>query len=89
MMMMMMMMMVVVVVCATSLDLSCRFDAQSLCAFVGDYSGQISVLKISRTSFELLTVLKGHTGIASRCVDWRFSFYKKTCFCTSHSEMLI
>ena len=50
--------------CGRSLDFSVRFDAQSLCVFVGDYSGQIAVLKISRTSFELLTVLKGHTGIA-------------------------
>jgi len=48
-----------------SLDYNTRFDAQSLCVFVGDYSGQISVLKISRTSFELLTVLKGHTGMAT------------------------
>ena len=51
-----------------SLDFSARFDTQSLCVFVGDYSGQIAVLKISRTSFELLTVLKGHTGIATHLV---------------------
>lgn len=46
-----------------------QFDTQSLCVFVGDYSGQIAVLKISRTSFELLTVLKGHTG-SIRSLSW-------------------
>jgi len=72
---------------ADSLDLSCRFDAQSSCVFVGDYSGQISVLKISRTSFELLTVLKGHTGIAVTVLIVVLHFIK-TCFCTSHYEIL-
>jgi len=57
-----------VILYGSNLDINTRFDAQSLCVFVGDYSGQISVLKISRTSFELLTVLKGHTGIATHLV---------------------
>jgi hypothetical protein len=31
-------------------------------AFVGDYSGQISVLKITDSNFELIIALKGHSG---------------------------
>jgi len=57
-----------------NLDFSARFDTQSLCVFVGDYAGQITVLKISRTSFEMLTVLKGHTGIAASCLTTSVSY---------------
>lgn len=39
-----------------------RFDEQSKYVFVGDYSGEISVLRISNTEFSLITTLKGHSG---------------------------
>lgn len=39
-----------------------RFDEQSNYVFVGDYSGQISVLKINNQTFNLITTLKGHSG---------------------------
>ena len=38
------------------------FDAQSGYAFVGDYSGQIHVLKVSDNTVTVITVLKGHSG---------------------------
>lgn len=65
------------------LDLRCRFDAQSLCVFVGDCSGQIAVLKISRTSFELLTILKGHTGIVAS--TFHISFFAVVYVCRLYS----
>ena len=40
-----------------------RFDVQSCYAFVSDFSGQISVLKISNNGFEVITTLKGHSGM--------------------------
>ena len=44
-----------------------RFDKASKYTFVGDYSGQISVLKINNNGFEVITTLKGHTGILFLC----------------------
>ncbi|XP_041353829.1 WD repeat and FYVE domain-containing protein 2-like [Gigantopelta aegis] len=46
-----------------------EFDEQSKYGFVGDYSGQISVLKIGQSSFQLITTLKGHSG-SIRCLSW-------------------
>ncbi|XP_046339732.1 WD repeat and FYVE domain-containing protein 2-like [Haliotis rufescens] len=46
-----------------------EFDEQSKYAFVGDYSGQISVLKIGQSSFQLIVTLKGHSG-SIRCMAW-------------------
>ena len=37
-----------------------RFDPISKYAFVADYSGQVSVLKLETTGFEFLTSLRGH-----------------------------
>lgn len=39
-----------------------QFDAQSKHAFVGDYSGQIAVLKLDTNGVTFITMLKGHTG---------------------------
>lgn len=39
-----------------------RFDKQTNYTFVGDYSGQITVLKVSNNGFEVITTLKGHSG---------------------------
>lgn len=39
-----------------------RFDSQSKYAFVGDYSGQITMLKLDNNGATLVTTLKGHTG---------------------------
>lgn len=45
-----------------TLTFDVRFDEQSKYVFVGDYSGEISVLRISNTEFSLITTLKGHSG---------------------------
>lgn len=52
----------VLIIHRTVLTNSVRFDEQSKYAFVGDYSGQISVLRISNTEFSLIVNLKGHSG---------------------------
>lgn len=39
-----------------------QFDAQSKHAFVGDYSGQIAMLKLDTNGVTLITTLKAHTG---------------------------
>ncbi|KAL3846764.1 hypothetical protein ACJMK2_017723 [Sinanodonta woodiana] len=54
---------------ATAWCVCLEFDEQSKYVFVGDYSGQISVLKISNTNFTLITTLKGHSG-SVRCLAW-------------------
>ncbi|KAI4489120.1 PREDICTED: WD repeat and FYVE domain-containing protein 2 [Polistes canadensis] len=39
-----------------------QFDAQSKHAFVGDYSGQIAMLKLDANGVTFITMLKAHTG---------------------------
>ena len=39
-----------------------RFDEQCRYAFIGDYSGQVSVLKLKDDAFDHITTLKGHSG---------------------------
>lgn len=45
-----------------SLTVGIRFDSQSKLAFIGDYSGQISMLKLDNNGASLVTTLKGHSG---------------------------
>ena len=44
-----------------------RFDPDAKYVFVGDLSGQISVLRLSEEEFALVhvTTLKGHAGMCS------------------------
>uniref|UniRef100_UPI00358F46A9 WD repeat and FYVE domain-containing protein 2-like n=1 Tax=Myxine glutinosa TaxID=7769 RepID=UPI00358F46A9 len=47
-----------------------QFDVESRYAFVGDYSGQISVLKIDGMTCSTISTLKGHTGsVYALCWD--------------------
>ncbi|XP_076312578.1 WD repeat and FYVE domain-containing protein 2-like [Tachypleus tridentatus] len=46
-----------------------QFDMQSKHAFIGDYSGQITMLKIEATGYKPVTTLKGHSG-SIRCLSW-------------------
>ena len=46
-----------------------EYDVQSQYAFLGDYSGQISVLKIGNSGFDFITNLKGHSG-SVRFLAW-------------------
>lgn len=46
-----------------------QFDSQSKYAFVGDYSGQITMLKLDNNGATLVTTLKGHTG-SVRVLNW-------------------
>uniref|UniRef100_A0A1B6CDK1 FYVE-type domain-containing protein n=1 Tax=Clastoptera arizonana TaxID=38151 RepID=A0A1B6CDK1_9HEMI len=45
------------------------FDAQSKHAFVGDYSGVITMLKLDNTGAQVITSLKGHSG-SIRTLAW-------------------
>lgn len=53
----------------TFLNLIHRFDAQSKHAFVGDYSGQITMLKLDNNGPSIITTLKGHSG-SIRSLTW-------------------
>lgn len=46
-----------------------RFDMQSKHAFLGDNSGQITMLKLENSSYKPVTTLKGHMS-AIRCLAW-------------------
>ncbi|CAH1781379.1 unnamed protein product [Owenia fusiformis] len=46
-----------------------EFDEQSKYVFVGDYGGCITILKIGDNNFEVITLLRGHTG-SVRALAW-------------------
>lgn len=39
-----------------------RYDHETQHAFVGDYSGQITLLKLEKQTYTTITTLKGHEG---------------------------
>lgn len=39
-----------------------RYDAQAKYAFIGDNSGQITMLRIDQNGATFVTTFKGHTG---------------------------
>lgn len=47
---------------------SLQFDAPSKYAFIGDYSGNITILRLSEDSYELITRLNAHTGCVKALV---------------------
>ncbi|XP_066253897.1 WD repeat and FYVE domain-containing protein 2 [Euwallacea similis] len=51
---------------------SLQFDSQSKHAFIGDYSGQITMLKLDNNGPTIITTLKGHTG-SIRSLTWDVS----------------
>uniref|UniRef100_A0A8C5P870 WD repeat and FYVE domain containing 2 n=1 Tax=Leptobrachium leishanense TaxID=445787 RepID=A0A8C5P870_9ANUR len=52
--------------CASSL----QFDVETKHVFVGDHSGQVTILKLEQDSCSLITTFKGHTGgITALCWD--------------------
>ncbi|KAI0226883.1 WD repeat and FYVE domain-containing protein 2 [Lamellibrachia satsuma] len=65
---------------------SLQFDSQSRYVFIGDYSGEISMLVINETSFKLITTLKGHSG-SVRCLAW--DEQKRFLFSGSFDQSLI
>lgn len=44
------------------LDEKLRFDGDTQHAFVGDYSGQVTLLKLDGQTCSVITTLKGHEG---------------------------
>lgn len=46
-----------------------RFDYESSHAFIGDYSGQITMLKLDNIGIKVITTLKGHSG-SIRTLTW-------------------
>ncbi|XP_076454179.1 WD repeat and FYVE domain-containing protein 2-like [Babylonia areolata] len=71
---------------AVSWCLCMEFDEQAKYTFVGDYSGQVSVLKLNDTTFDLITTLKGHSG-SVRCLAWDVE--RKLLFSGSFDESVI
>lgn len=49
--------------------LSFRFDNLAKYAFIGDYSGQITMLRIDLNGASFVTTFKGHTG-SVRALRW-------------------
>lgn len=43
-------------------NLIIRFDVETRHAFVGDQSGQVTILKLEQDNCSLVTTFKGHTG---------------------------
>lgn len=43
-----------------------RYDHETQHAFVGDYSGQITLLKLEKQTYSTITTLKGHEGKDAR-----------------------
>ncbi|KAK3764121.1 hypothetical protein RRG08_039292 [Elysia crispata] len=54
---------------ANAACLCLEFDEESKYAFIGDYSGQVVVLKLKDNSFDFIAPLKGHSG-SIRCLSW-------------------
>ncbi|XP_072033651.1 WD repeat and FYVE domain-containing protein 2-like [Amphiura filiformis] len=63
-----------------------QFDEESKHAFVGDYSGQITVLKVEDNNYQIITTLKGHSG-SVRCLTWEPE--KKLLFSGSFDQSII
>jgi len=50
--------------------LAVEYDAVSKYAFVADYSGQVNVLKLDTSAFQLVTTLRGHqSSVRTLCFD--------------------
>lgn len=67
----------------------CRFDSQSKHVFIGDYSGQVTMLKIEESGYKPITTLKGHSGKLIRQViqDKWILFLKMYIFVISYSKL--
>lgn len=46
-----------------------RYDYETRYAFVGDYSGQITLLKLEQNTCSIITTLKGHEGKVTLSLD--------------------
>ncbi|XP_055389387.1 WD repeat and FYVE domain-containing protein 2 [Condylostylus longicornis] len=46
-----------------------QFDSLAKYAFIGDYSGQITMLRLDTNGSNFITTFKGHTG-SVRCLKW-------------------
>uniref|UniRef100_A0A672PZ49 WD repeat and FYVE domain-containing protein 2-like n=1 Tax=Sinocyclocheilus grahami TaxID=75366 RepID=A0A672PZ49_SINGR len=52
------------------LTICVRFDVETRHAFVGDHSGQVTILKLEQDNCSLVTTFKGHTGnVTALCWD--------------------
>ncbi|RUS85425.1 hypothetical protein EGW08_006816 [Elysia chlorotica] len=66
---------------ANAACLCLEFDEESKYAFIGDYSGQIAVLKLKDNSFDFIAPLKGHSGwflrflVSLKLSDVSLAFY--------------
>ncbi|XP_072180306.1 WD repeat and FYVE domain-containing protein 2-like [Diadema setosum] len=63
-----------------------QFDEDSKHAFVADYSGQITVLRVGDNSHQVITTLQGHSG-SIRCLTWDRE--KKLLFSGSFDQSII
>jgi WD40 repeat protein len=59
---------------------------QSKHAFIGDYNGHITMLKIEETTYKPITTLKGHSA-SIRCLVWDST--KQMLFSGGFDKMII
>lgn len=71
--------------CCTAL----QFDAKSKHAFVGDYSGQITMLKLEENGPQVITVLKVSTTRKSRKLFWYLSYIDNSSGCVALRPLLL
>lgn len=63
-----------------------RFDVQSKHTFIGDSTGQITMIKLEDNGYKPITTFKGHTD-AVRCLAW--SPERQMLFSGSYDKMII
>ncbi|XP_063967362.1 WD repeat and FYVE domain-containing protein 2-like isoform X1 [Lytechinus pictus] len=63
-----------------------QFDEDTKHAFIADYSGQITVLKVTDNDHQVITTLRGHSG-SIRCLSWDRE--KKLLFSGSFDQSII
>ncbi|TSQ01589.1 WD repeat and FYVE domain-containing protein 2 [Bagarius yarrelli] len=58
------------ILCISINKLFVRFDVETRHAFVGEHSGQVTILKLEQDNCSLVTTFKGHTGnVTALCWD--------------------
>lgn len=63
-----------------------RYDAESAHAFVGDYSGNITMLNIKADGLQVVTTLTGHTA----CIDMLiWDSTTRRLFSAGHDRLII
>ena len=80
--------------CYRSLTAPHRYDFDTQYAFVGDYSGQITLLKLEQNTCSVITTLKGHEGRLRHPPQvfrliWASEFSSQRCGCANDQFLVV